>query len=225
MKFLKKHSKDFINSLKAFIQLNFINIPMYVVALFLSGCATLNDPFEIFKNHSPVIETSQVIDENRSINQFSIKAKFSYSLDSKGASGRLIWRYENNQDEIDIFSPFNNQVAKIIYSSNDKRIIDANGKVLSGEDFDHYMQSLFGKNISPDLFRYLITNNADRIKNMQKDGNQPNRTNHFYNDEWNILITAFKTQGGFAIPSKILITQGKFSFNFIVEEIINIAGK
>jgi hypothetical protein len=60
---------------------------------------------------------------------------------------------------------------------------------------------------------------------MQKDENQPNRTNHFYNDEWNILITAFKTQGGFAIPSKISITQGKFSFNFIVEEIINIAGK
>jgi len=198
---------------------------MFVAALFLSGCATLNDPFEIFKKRSSVIETSQVIDENRFINQFSIKAKFSYSLDSKGASGRLIWRYENNQDEIDIFSPSNNQVAKIIYSSNEKRIIDANGKVLSGDDFDQYIQSLFGKNISPDLFRHLITNHVDRIKNLHKDESQLNRPTHFYNDQWNILITAFKTQDGFAIPSKISITQGKFSFNFIVEEIINIAGK
>ena len=197
---------------------------MFVTALFLSSCATLNDPFEIFKNRSSVIETSQVIDENRFINQFSIKAKFSYSLDSKGGSGRLIWRYENNQDEIDIFSPFNNQVAKIIYSSNEKRIIDANGKVLSGDDFDQYIQSLFGKNISPDLFRHLITNHVDRIKNLHKDENQLNRPTHFYNDQWNILITAFKTQDGFAIPSKISITQGKFSFNFIVEEIVNIAG-
>jgi len=195
-----------------------------VAALFLSGCITLNDPFEIFRNHSPAIEASQVIDEYRSIDQFSIKAKFAYSLDSKGGSGRLIWRYENNQDEIDIFSPFNNQVAKIIYSSNEKRIIDASGKVLSGDDFDQYIQSLFGKNISPDLFRYLITNQVDRIKNIRKDENQLNRPTHFYNDEWNILITAFKTQDGFAIPSKISITQGKFSFNFIVEEIINIAG-
>ena len=198
---------------------------MFVAALFLSGCATLNDPLEIFKKHSSAIETSQVVDEYRSIEQFSIKAKFAYSLDANGGSGRLIWRYENNQDEIDIFSPFNNQVAKIIYASNDKRIIDANGKVLSGDDFDHYIQSLFGKNISPDLFRYLITNHVDRIKNMHKDENQLNRPTHFYNDEWNILITAFKTQGGFAIPSKISITQGKFSFNFIVEEIIHIAGK
>jgi len=197
---------------------------MFVAALFLSGCAALNDPFEIFKNRSSVIETSQVIDENRFINQFSIKAKFSYSLDSKGGSGRLIWRYENNQDEIDIFSPFNNQVAKIIYSSNEKRIIDSNGKVLSGDDFDQYIQSLFGKNISPDLFRHLITNHVDRIKNLRKNENQLNRPTHFYNDQWNILITAFKTQDGFAIPSKISITQGKFSFNFIVEEIINIAG-
>ena len=195
-----------------------------MAALFLSGCITLNDPFEIFRNHSPAIQASQVIDEYRSIDQFSIKAKFAYSLDSKGGSGRLIWRYENNQDEIDIFSPFNNQVAKIVYSSNDKHIIDANGKVLSGDDFDHYIQSLFGKNISPDLFRYLITNQVDRIKNIRKDENQLNRPTHFYNDEWNILITAFKTQDGFTIPSKISITQGKFSFNFIVEEIINIAG-
>jgi len=196
-----------------------------VAALFLSGCITLNDPFEIFRNHSPAIQASQVIDEYRSIDQFSIKAKFAYSLDSKGGSGRLIWRYENNQDEIDIFSPFNNQVAKIVYSSNDKHIIDANGKVLSGDDFDHYIQSLFGKNISPDLFRYLITNQVDRIKNIRKDENQLNRPTHFYNDEWNILITAFKTQDGFTIPSKISINEGKFSFNFIVEEIINIAGK
>ena len=197
---------------------------MFVAALFLSGCAALNYPFEIFKNRSSVIETSQVIDENRFINQFSIKAKFSYSLDSKGGSGRLIWRYENNQDEIDIFSPFNNQVAKIIYSSNEKRIIDSNGKVLSGDDFDQYIQSLFGKNISPDLFRHLITNHVDRIKNLRKNENQLNRPTHFYNDQWDILIAAFKTQDGFAIPSKISITQGKFSFNFIVEEIINIAG-
>ena len=196
-----------------------------MAALFLSGCITLNDPFEIFRNHSPAIQASQVIDEYRSIDQFSIKAKFAYSLDSKGGSGRLIWRYENNQDEIDIFSPFNNQVAKIVYSSNDKHIIDANGKVLSGDDFDHYIQSLFGKNISPDLFRYLITNQVDRIKNIRKDENQLNRPTHFYNDEWNILITAFKTQDGFTIPSKISINEGKFSFNFIVEEIINIAGK
>ncbi len=205
--------------------MNLFSALFLVAALFFSGCSTLNDPFEIFKSHSPAIETLQAIDENRFIEKFSIKAKFAYSVDSKGGSGRLIWRYENNQDEIDIFSPFNSQVAKIIYSSNDKRIIDANGKVLSGDDFDRYIQSLFGKNISPDLFRHLITNHVDQIKNLHKDKNQLNRTTHFYNDEWNILINAFKTQDGLTIPSKISITQGTFSFNFIVEEIINIAGK
>jgi outer membrane biogenesis lipoprotein LolB len=205
--------------------LNLFSALFLVAALFFSGCSTLNDPFEIFKSHSPAIETLQAIDENRFIEKFSIKAKFAYSVDSKGGSGRLIWRYENNQDEIDIFSPFNSQVAKIIYSSNDKLIIDANGKVLSGDDFDRYIQSLFGKNISPDLFRHLITNHVDQIKNLHKDENQLNRTTHFYNDEWNILINAFKTQDGLTIPSKISITQGTFSFNFIVEEIINIAGK
>ena len=205
--------------------MNFFSAFLLLAALFFSGCSTLNNPFEIFKSHSPAIETLQVIDENRFIEKFSIKAKFAYSVDSKGVSGRLIWRYENNQDEIDIFSPFNSQVAKIIYSSNDKRIIDANGKVLSGDDFDRYIQSLFGKNISPDLFRHLITNHVDQIKNLHKDENQLNRTTHFYNDEWNILINAFKTQDGLTIPSRISITQGTFSFNFIVEEIINIAGK
>ena len=205
--------------------MNLFSALFLVAALFFSGCSTLNDPFEIFKSHSPAIETLQAIDENRFIEKFSIKAKFAYSVDSKGGSGRLIWRYENNQDEIDIFSPFNSQVAKIIYSSNDKLIIDANGKVLSGDDFDRYIQSLFGKNISPDLFRHLITNHVDQIKNLHKDENQLNRPTHFYNDEWNILINAFKTQDGLTIPSKISITQGTFSFNFIVEEIINIAGK
>jgi len=205
--------------------LNFFSALLLLAALFFSGCSTLNDPFEIFKSHSPAIETFQAIDENRFIEKFSIKAKFAYSVDSKGGSGRLIWRYENNQDEIDIFSPFNSQVAKIIYSSNDKRIIDANGKVLSGDDFDRYIKSLFGKNISPDLFRHLITNHVDQIKNLHKDENQLNRTTHFYNDEWNILINAFKTQDGLTIPSRISITQGTFSFNFIVEEITNIAGK
>ena len=205
--------------------MNLFSALFLVAALFFSGCSTLNNPFEIFKSHSPAIETLQVIDENRFIEKFSIKAKFAYSVDSKGGSGRLIWRYENNQDEIDIFSPFNSQVAKIIYSSNDKRIIDANGKVLSGDDFDRYIQSLFGKNISPDLFRHLITNHVDQIKNLHKDENQLNRTTHFYNDEWNILINAFKTQDGLTIPSRISINQGTFSFNFIVEEIINIAGK
>jgi outer membrane biogenesis lipoprotein LolB len=205
--------------------LNFSSTSLLVIVFFFSGCTTLNDPFEIFRSHLPAIETSQAIDENRFIEKFSIKAKFSYSIDSKGGSGRLIWHYENNQDEIDIFSPFNTQVAKIIYSSHDKHIIDANGKVLSGDDFDHYIESLFGKNISPDLFRNLITNHVDRIKNLRKDENQLNRATHFYNDEWNILINAFKTQDGYTVPSKISITQGTFSFNFIVEEIINIAGK
>ena len=205
--------------------MNFKYALIFLAAFLLSACATLNNPFEIFKSHSPSIETSQVIDENRFIEEFSIKAKFAYSIDSKGGSGRLIWRYENNQDEIDIFSPFNNQIAKIIYSTKEKKIIDANGKILSGDDFDHYIQSLFGKNISPDLFRHLITNHIERIKDLHREDNQLNRTTHFYNDEWNIVINAFRTQDKLTIPSKISISQGTFSFNFIVEEIINIAGK
>jgi outer membrane biogenesis lipoprotein LolB len=205
--------------------LNFKYALIFLAAFLLSACASLNDPFEIFKSHTPSIETSQVIDENRFIEEFSIKAKFAYSIDSKGGSGRLIWRYENNQDEIDIFSPFNNQIAKIIYSTKEKKIIDANGKILSGDDFDHYIQSLFGKNISPDLFRHLITNHIERIKDLHREDNQLNRTTHFYNDEWNIVINAFRTQDKLTIPSKISISQGTFSFNFIVEEIINIAGK
>ena len=205
--------------------MNFKYALIFLAAFLLSACASLNDPFEIFKPHAPSIETSQVIDENRFIEEFSIKAKFAYSIDSKGGSGRLIWRYENNQDEIDIFSPFNNQIAKIIFSTKEKKIIDANGKILSGDDFDHYIQSLFGKNISPDLFRHLITNHIERIKDLHREDNQLNRTTHFYNDEWNIVINAFRTQDKLTIPSKISVSQGAFSFNFIVEEIINIAGK
>ena len=205
--------------------MNFKYALIFLAAFLLSACASLNDPFEIFKSHTPSIETSQVIDENRFIEEFSIKAKFAYSIDSKGGSGRLIWHYENNQDEIDIFSPFNNQIAKIIFSTKEKKIIDANGKILSGDDFDHYIQSLFGKNISPDLFRHLITNHIEQIKDLHREDNQLNRTTHFYNDEWNIVINAFRTQGKLTIPSKISISQGTFSFNFIVEEIINIAGK
>ena len=205
--------------------MNFKYALIFLAAFLLSACASLNDPFEIFKSHASSIETSQVIDENRFIEEFSIKAKFAYSIDSKGGSGRLIWRYENNQDEIDIFSPFNNQIAKIIFSTKEKKIIDANGKILSGDDFDHYIQSLFGKNISPDLFRHLITNHIERIKDLHREDNQLNRTTHFYNDEWNIVINAFRTQDKLTIPSKISVSQGAFSFNFIVEEIINIAGK
>jgi len=205
--------------------LNFKYAQFLLVPFFLSACTTLNDSFEIFKSHAPSIETPQAINENRFIEEFSIKAKFSYSVDSKGGSGRLIWRYENNQDEIDIFSPFNNQIAKIIYSSKEKKIIDVNGKVLSGNDFDHYIQTLFGKNISPDLFRHLITNHIEQIKDLHKEDNQLNRATHFYNDEWRIVINAFKTQDKHTIPSKISISQGTFNFNFIVEEIINIAGK
>jgi outer membrane biogenesis lipoprotein LolB len=205
--------------------LNFKYALIFLAVSLLSACASLQDPFEVFKSHVPSIETSQAIDENRFIEEFSIKAKFAYSIESKGGSGRLIWRYKNNQDEIDIFSPFNNQIAKIIYSTKEKKIIDANGKILSGVEFDQYVNGLFGKNISPDLFRHLITNHVERIKNLHKEDNQFNRTTHFYNDEWDIVIHAFKTQDKLTIPSKISITQGTFSLNFIVEEIINIAGK
>ena len=205
--------------------MNFKYALIFLAVSLLSACASLQDPFEVFKSHVPSIETSQAIDENRFIEEFSIKAKFAYSIESKGGSGRLIWRYKNNQDEIDIFSPFNNQIAKIIYSTKEKKIIDANGKILSGYEFDQYVNGLFGKNISPDLFRHLITNHVERIKNLHKEDNQFNRTTHFYNDEWDIVIHAFKTQDKLTIPSKISITQGTFSLNFIVEEIINIAGK
>ena len=205
--------------------MNFKYALFFLAVSLLSACASLQDPFEVFKSHVPSIETSQAIDENRFIEEFSIKAKFAYSIESKGGSGRLIWRYKNNQDEIDIFSPFNNQIAKIIYSTKEKKIIDANGKILSGVEFDQYVNGLFGKNISPDLFRHLITNHVERIKNLHKEDNQFNRTTHFYNDEWDIVIHAFKTQDKLTIPSKISITQGTFSLNFIVEEIINIAGK
>ena len=205
--------------------MNFKYALIFLAVSLLSACASLQDPFEVFKSHVPSIETSQAIDENRFIEEFSIKAKFAYSIESKRGSGRLIWRYKNNQDEIDIFSPFNNQIAKIIYSTKEKKIIDANGKILSGVEFDQYVNGLFGKNISPDLFRHLITNHVERIKNLHKEDNQFNRTTHFYNDEWDIVIHAFKTQDKLTIPSKISITQGTFSLNFIVEEIINIAGK
>jgi outer membrane biogenesis lipoprotein LolB len=204
---------------------NFKYALIFLLAFLLSACASLNDPFEIFKSHPPSIEISQVSDENQFIEEFSIKAKFAYSIDSKGGSGRLIWRYENNQDEIDIFSPFNTQIAKIIYSAQEKKIIDAHGKILSDDDFDHYIQTLFGKNISPDLFRHLITNHVELIKDLRREDNQFNRATHFYNDEWDIVINAFKTQDKLTIPSKISISQGTFNFNFIVEEIINIAGK
>jgi len=205
--------------------LNFKYALIFLAVSLLSACASLQDPFEVFKSHVPAIETSQAIDENRFIEEFSLKAKFAYSIESKGGSGRLIWRYKNNQDEIDIFSPFNNQIAKIIYSTKEKKIIDAHGKILSGDEFDQYVNGLFGKNISPDLFRHLITNHVERIKNLHKEDNQFNRTTHFYNDKWDIVIHAFKTQDKLTIPSKISITQGTFSLNFIVEEIINIAGK
>ncbi len=75
------------------------------------------------------------------------------------------------------------------------------------------------------MFRHLITNHIVRIKALHKEDNQWNRGTHFYNDEWKIVINAFKTQDKLTIPSKISISQGTFSFIFIVEEIINIAGK
>ncbi len=205
--------------------MNLKNALILIVTFFLTACSTFNNPLDIFKSSVPVIETSQVPDANQPIEQFTIKAKFAYSRDSKGGSGRLIWRYENNQDEIDIFSPFNNQIAKIIYAPNEKKIIDTNGKILSGNDFDQYIESLFGKNIQPDLFRHLITNNVERIKDLRKEDNGVNRTTHFYNNEWNIVIDAFKTQDNLTIPSKISLTHDTFSFNFILEEIISIAGK
>lgn len=205
--------------------MNLNSTVLFLTALIISGCATLNGPFKIFKPRSSSIEMAQVLNENQFVEEFSLKAKFAYVLDDKGGSGRFIWHYKDNQDEIDIFSPFNNQIAKIIYSENDKRIIDMHGKILSGNDFDQYIQSLFGKNISPDLFRHLITNHIERINNLHKDDNHLNRPIHFYDNDWNININAFKTQNGFTIPSKILISQGTFSFNFLVEEIIDIAGK
>ena len=160
-------------------------------AFFLSSCSIpfLKQDAEIlsyeeYKNALPTKIT----------NEFKLKGKLSLFVNNEGQTGKILWRFKDNKDTIQILNPFNTKIAEIILFEPDKKVILKLSKN-DNKDSKKLISKIFGKKENIFLLKEFIVNPPLKLSN------KINITIKYKN--WNIYYQGNKVIRGRLLPNTI----------------------
>ena len=108
--------------------------------LFLSSCSL---PFLKKNTHNLSYEEYKDALPKKITKKFKLNGKLSLFINETGQTGKILWRYQDNIDSIDILNPFNTKVAEINLYELEKKVILKFSKE-NDRDSEELISKIFG---------------------------------------------------------------------------------
>lgn len=194
-----------------------------VLALLTQSCAQLT-PQSI-----PQVRAANVshFEGLKEIKLFQLQGRIGIQNAGQGFSGKIHWLHKPTQDEIDLFSPFGSQIARIektdeqITFSNDQgdHAVAQNEKSLMQKQLGWYVpiEALVDWSLGR---THHFSDKAERIHSISASETQideQGRFKSFLQDGWRIEYQDYQHTQGYDLPSKLTLRKDDLYLKLIIE--------
>ncbi|MCH9639453.1 MAG: lipoprotein insertase outer membrane protein LolB [Betaproteobacteria bacterium] len=155
--------------------------------LLVQGCASLQQQTAI-----KTVFTEPAADiQNIKSDAFNLIGRISIQNEHHRHSGRISWQHSEIDDEISLFSPFGQVVAKILRNRNDARLITSKQEVFYATDIEQLTEDILGWRLPLNGLQYWIQGHHSPVTASAKDINQEDRVIAIRQDNWHIRYNSF----------------------------------
>ncbi len=188
--------------------------------LLLSSCATTSQqPAKKVGNVNPQVLHQQHMDNIDNIKQFSLKGRLGVVKQPKGFSGRLKWKHQTDQDNIDVFSPFGGKVASIVKTANQVTLTKNNGENIQEQDVETLTEKTLGFRLPlAGLSYWALGKPADKGIVNYVTWDENGRINTLQQNGWHIKYKNYTANGRYFLPGKIILKNQNLTLKLLVEK-------
>ncbi len=161
----------------------------FIISLLLlvQGCASLQQQKAI-----KTVFTEPAADiQNIKSDAFNLIGRISIQNEHHRHSGRISWQHSEIDDEISLFSPFGQVVAKILRNRNDARLITSKQEVFYATNIEQLTEDILGWRLPLNGLQYWIQGHHSPLTASEKDINQEDRVIAIRQDNWHIRYNSF----------------------------------
>ncbi len=176
-------------------------------ALFLSACTTFAPLLPVQNSEFASEKAADFPTEFFTLNaRFSVNVTNEKTQSPQNHSGKMTWRHFDKGDEILLFSPFGQTVAKLEIDPIEARLTLSDGRIFSEKDSAQLTQNVLGFSLPiAQLQNWVRGKKSEADDNWEEDAQ--NRLIHLVSGDWQIRFSYEENAGENALP--ILITADK----------------
>jgi outer membrane lipoprotein LolB len=200
---------------------------LLMAILALSACASINtNPTSAdLKNSAPPVsealipppEAAQHQAQLEAIKDFKIEGRLGVQSQGQGVSGNIHWSHSQENDVIDLYSPFGNKIAAIVKTPDGVSLDAQDGKTVKAEDAETLTELTLG-------WRLPISKLSDWILGRPANGlatglvwDEKGHLSKMTQDGWELSFLQYKSESHPFLPSKINMRNPKMNLRIVIE--------
>ncbi len=166
------------------------------------------------------------------VQQFQVQAKLAVQWSGKGYTARMRWQHlAPQQDDMAIFSPLGQQVARIQRDSQQVSLTDQQGHLHQAQDVGSLTEHLLGWRLPLQGLQYWMLGAPDPRSTFQASYNNDGQLRQLQQDGWQIDYAPFATTTHAAsqrpismtpwpdaLPTELRLSQGEIRLKLVVQE-------
>jgi len=129
--------------------------------------------------------------QNVKSDSFNLLGRISIQNEHQRHSGRISWQHTNISDEILLFSPFGQVVAKILRDRDSARLITSKQEIFYASDIEDLTEEILGWRLPLNGLQYWIQGHHSPFTASAKDINHEDRVIAIRQDAWHIRYNSF----------------------------------
>ncbi len=201
-----------------------LGIYLLIIGLLATGCSTVSTTPSGESPHQAIIESQTIPAEAQQhqaeiarITNFKIKGRMGVQIENHGVSGNIHWKHSNDNDIIDLISPFGNKIADIVKNDTGVSLTTKDGKTLKAPDVESLTELTLG-------WRLPLAKLSDWIIGRPGKGvvtsytfDEKGNLSKFSEDGWEISYMQYQNEIQPILPSKINLSNPKMNVRIVIE--------
>ncbi len=176
--------------------------PLVLVALLLSGCATVTQPATQPRQHPEAA--------------FALDGRIAVKFDSQHSSGGFRWLHDADTDDITMLAPLGITVAHVRRDAHGARL-ETSGQQYFAPDSAELMQRALGWHLPLQGMPYWVRAQPmpGSPASVERDAN--GQISLLRQDGWDIHYTAYAAAGGDSLPLRMTMQREKLEIRLLID--------
>ncbi len=154
-----------------------------------------------------------------SIDRFELSGRVSVKVkaQNKGYPGKIRWQHEGTKEDLWIYTPLGNLVARLEQDENTAAITTAQGEEYRAGTLSFLARDVLGYDLPIDALQYWVRGlewPKGRTNSLVKDGK--GRLTMLAQDQWEVSYQAWSDGNG--LPSKMIVENEEMKLSLVIDQ-------
>jgi len=179
-----------------------------LAAFIVTGCAGL-------AKHDPIPADPVAIDVFELNGRVNVKVK----AENKGYPGKIRWQHRGLEEDLWIYSPIGNLVAKLEQDEETASITTADGEAYKAGTLSFLARDVLGYDLPVDALQFWVRGlEWPKGATTQRVQDDKGRLASLAQDKWQITFLAWTAEGAPGLPTKLYVENDEMRLSMVIDQ-------